>query len=539
MVKPISEYGRPSSIRLVQRLASLLVLAVLATGAVMGILVWRHEIAEQRDRAARRLPQVLSHSQENLEDLFRRARTQLDKVANDAQLNEELQSSLQAARHRLLRSLGATNHLDALLVTDGSGRFLISAHSDAITAQELDAIAAELNSHVSVRRGALIICASLGDAADPTETLLAGVVSAPRVAAALQPHVGGGHIYLVDDDGQVLTRSAGSPPLTDLPLAALRSGGSREPIEYSPPGDGPSTLQIRLVPQLGVNLVVTEPQELEDASLRALLQLMALCSILLAAAFAIPAILTGSGISRGLALLSDGARRAALGDLVEVAGGAEPSREMAPPIRNFNVMVRRLRHNQEELWEQNRRLRQRYETLQGANEALEQLSITDGLTKLHNHRYFQEALSREISRASRIGEPLSMLLIDIDDFKKLNDCYGHATGDEVLIRIARILNQSVRDADILARYGGEEFVILAANTDLAGAVVLANKICVAVASASIMLRDPRTRIQVTVSIGVSEYRKDRKAFFHAADQALYSAKHAGKNCVQSVEGFDL
>ena len=537
MAKPISDYNRPPRIRLALRLTLVLFLAVLSVGAVMGILVWRHANAEQRDRVTGDFPQVLSQTQEHLEALFRRARVQLWKVADDSRLIEALHSSPRGAARLLMNALNTTGELDAFVALDASGQVLVSTHRDAMTAGQLNAIAGEIDPHPTLLFGALVVSTTVRDETQRGEVTLAGVVSAPRIAAALEPRLGDSHIYLVADGGQVLARGAGSPPLASVSLGPLLHGGEAEPMELHHPEGGESIAQIRTLALLDVTLVVTRPLEMIEARLLGLLQQMALGSLLLATTFSIPIILTGLGIARGLEILSDGARRASLGELVEVADGSERHGAAALPIRNFNVMVRRLRHNQEELWEQNRRLRQRYETLQGANEALEQLSITDGLTKLHNHRYFQEALTREINRVSRIGEPLSMLLIDIDDFKKLNDCYGHATGDEILIRIARTLNQSVRDADILARYGGEEFVILAANTDLEGATILANKICLAVSSASLVLRDPRTELQVTVSIGVAEYRNDRKAFFHSADQALYSAKHAGKNCVKSVEDF--
>ncbi|HEY8432064.1 MAG TPA: GGDEF domain-containing protein, partial [Sandaracinaceae bacterium] len=173
--------------------------------------------------------------------------------------------------------------------------------------------------------------------------------------------------------------------------------------------------------------------------------------------------------------------------------------------------------------------------LQQANEVLEQLSITDGLTKLHNHRYFQETLTREIKRVSRTGDSLALLLIDIDDFKALNDRLGHAAGDAVLVRIARILNESVRESDVLARYGGEEFVVLAPGTDLEGVAYLAEKVRTAVAEASFGYDTSGKPLRVTVSIGVAQYAGDRREFFDTADRALYRAKAAGKNCVMGLE----
>jgi len=169
--------------------------------------------------------------------------------------------------------------------------------------------------------------------------------------------------------------------------------------------------------------------------------------------------------------------------------------------------------------------------LQQAKETFQQLSITDGLTKLHNHRFFQDHLTREIKRVTRSREPLSMLMADIDDFKSLNDRFGHAAGDELLEGLARVMNEMVRDSDLLARYGGEEFVVLAPNTDRAGAYRLAEKIRVNIAEHSFILDDSLRPMAVTISIGVAQYQGNRKNFFQATDRALYRAKAEGKNCV--------
>ncbi len=181
--------------------------------------------------------------------------------------------------------------------------------------------------------------------------------------------------------------------------------------------------------------------------------------------------------------------------------------------------------------DQSEALRVRNEALEAANEVLEQLSITDGLTKLHNHRFFQEQLEREIRRARRTGEALAMLICDIDDFKALNDRQGHKAGDELLMGLANKLSECVRETDLLARYGGEEFVILAAHTDLEGGIRVAEKVRTVVENEDFFLDGAEVPTNITVSIGVAEFRGDRGGFFRAADQALYRAKATGKNCV--------
>ena len=197
----------------------------------------------------------------------------------------------------------------------------------------------------------------------------------------------------------------------------------------------------------------------------------------------------------------------------------------------FNGMMRKLRSSQLEIENDRLRLHEKNEELQRANQILAQLSITDGLTKLHNHRYFQDNLTREIKRVSRTQSPLSLILFDIDDFKLLNDTHGHATGDEVLTSLASILNDSARESDLIARYGGEEFVILMPNTDLAGAVHLAEKVRMAVESTRLVIGSNMKPINITVSVGVALFKGDRREFFVEADRALYAAKANGKNCV--------
>jgi diguanylate cyclase (GGDEF)-like protein len=258
-----------------------------------------------------------------------------------------------------------------------------------------------------------------------------------------------------------------------------------------------------------------------------------LCIILL---FSFLAYQITAAVVRPIEALSEGARRISQGRLgIEIP--EPPSQdEVGLLTRTFNDMTRKLMRTQGEIHDANAKLKAQNEELQRANEVLEQLSITDGLTKLHNHRFFQDYLTREIKRVSRTEEPLSMLLIDIDDFKRLNDRLGHAAGDELLVRIARILNDSIRESDLVARYGGEEFVVLAPDTDLAGAVSLAEKVRTSIAESSFILDDSKQLTKMTISVGVAQYEGNRKTFFHAADQALYRAKASGKNCVVADDG---
>jgi two-component system, cell cycle response regulator len=174
------------------------------------------------------------------------------------------------------------------------------------------------------------------------------------------------------------------------------------------------------------------------------------------------------------------------------------------------------------------------------NKRLELLSITDGLTKLYNHRYFQDELARAFDESQRYERPLSLAMIDIDFFKKVNDTHGHAVGDEVLKAVSRIYRESARSTDLVARYGGEEFAVMMPETGLDDGVTFAEKIRALVESQPIQTQ--AGPLPVTVSIGVSSVPHSRihsaKELIVAADKALYRAKRNGRNQVQAERRKD-
>ena len=179
-----------------------------------------------------------------------------------------------------------------------------------------------------------------------------------------------------------------------------------------------------------------------------------------------------------------------------------------------------------------------FNKLHELNKKLESLAITDGLTQLYNHRFFMESLSREFGRARRGSGALACLMADIDDFKKFNDNYGHQKGDEILFRVASILQGSRRGSDVVARYGGEEFVLLLPDTGLDQAVKLAKKLRKKVEQTSIK-SEKNEKLNVTISIGAFAYTdnniKDYRELLNKVDQALYLAKEKGKNRVCTLE----
>lgn len=161
---------------------------------------------------------------------------------------------------------------------------------------------------------------------------------------------------------------------------------------------------------------------------------------------------------------------------------------------------------------------------------MEKLAITDGLTGLYLYRYFQERFSEEINKSLQNNLPLSLLMLDIDHFKKYNDQYGHTAGDVVLRHIAKSLLSVTRSKDIVARYGGEEFTLVLINTDKDKALLTAEKLREKIEREAIMLR--REHTHVTVSIGVVSFPSDAKVkevLIEKADSALYRAKKTGRN----------
>lgn len=165
------------------------------------------------------------------------------------------------------------------------------------------------------------------------------------------------------------------------------------------------------------------------------------------------------------------------------------------------------------------------------HETIYRMTIMDGLTGVHNKRYFVEQLDRELSRAARHGRPLTLVIADIDHFKAVNDEFGHLAGDHVLKEVAQLAKSRLRPDDVIARYGGEELAVILPETDLAGGVKIADELRKMVATQTFCFEDED--IDVTISCGVAELEPAWRSydFVRAADERLYEAKRAGRNRV--------
>jgi diguanylate cyclase len=170
--------------------------------------------------------------------------------------------------------------------------------------------------------------------------------------------------------------------------------------------------------------------------------------------------------------------------------------------------------------------------LQQTISELTELSLRDPLTGLYNRRGLSERLVEEVSRARRYGAPLSLVMVDIDHFKRINDTHGHAIGDVAIGHVARLLTRDRRVSDIVARYGGEELLLLLPHTPLDGALSLAERLRYLIEQTP--FRTVRGEDNLTVSMGVAVFKLDMRQpedLLQAADQALYRSKHGGRNRV--------
>ena len=180
------------------------------------------------------------------------------------------------------------------------------------------------------------------------------------------------------------------------------------------------------------------------------------------------------------------------------------------------------------------KLNDKVNELEQARERLRQLAITDGLTGLYNHRYLKEHLRQELQRAGRHNLNASVVMIDIDHFKKFNDTFGHPAGDVLLKKLADLLRENIRKIDIAARYGGEEFCLVLIETNKEAATIVAEKVRRLIGSYQFQRKESSTYVSVTISVGIATFptdAKDMDEIIEVADKRLYAAKQKGRNLV--------
>lgn len=337
------------------------------------------------------------------------------------------------------------------------------------------------------------------------------------------------HLYIVKLDGTRVLSSLLSPKsvlTTKLPEQATRTFFAGEPGELVQMNyDNLDVLAVmQQIPRLGWGVVAEKNYEDAYRALVNIRNVTLMSTAWLLMGVGLIAYLLSLSIIGPLTRLTEGAARVAGGDLsVEIA--ADPPREIERLATMFNTMVAYLREAQQELTSVNLALNER-------NQDLEAISSTDALTGLHNRRRMLDALNTEVARHGRHGRSFSIVMVDVDHFKKYNDTYGHPAGDALLKKVGGVLKSSLRTNDFAARYGGEEFLILLPDQDQKGAVEVAERIRQRIEAET---EDKANKRQaVTASLGVATFPESGRTadpLLANADAALYRAKHSGRNRV--------
>ncbi len=366
--------------------------------------------------------------------------------------------------------------------------------------------------------------------------LLAARINLNAIRAILKRQTTGGidEIYLLDAAGRLLvsTNNDAAEPRYMVRFKAQSASetesGRRSAAEYISHHEravvGTATpitfMQWRMVAEMEKESAYEEIAALRRITATLVSALMLLIGTL--------AYIFGHRLVAPVRRLSREAAKVATGDLdvdIPVSGLSEVSYL----TQVFNQMVANLRLKRLALSSANQALRE-------TNAELHQISITDGLTGLFNRKHIMELLSREKSRSQRSGSKWSILMLDIDYFKEINDTYGHPIGDKVLRRLAETLTSSVRQCDLVGRYGGEEFMVILPESTIADAARTAERIRANVGNLQFI--EEQENFAITVSIGVAGYPdhgEDTEKMLSCADNALYMAKSGGRNRVVAAE----
>jgi len=285
----------------------------------------------------------------------------------------------------------------------------------------------------------------------------------------------------------------------------------------------------RGTPVVGASMVITfddfrwiliseQDQDEAFAPIHDLQKTYIIISFVILALVVVIALATAHGFTRPLRRLMKSIEALGSGDLNAQVKGIDGNDEIGYLARAFNNMGQHLKVARKELEEK--------------NSALQELSIRDGLTELYNHRHLKKVINYEFDRTNRYGGPLSIMILDLDYFKSVNDTYGHLFGDLVLRETARLLTDDLRSTDVVGRYGGEEFLIICPGTSLENAEFIAHKLRKSFSKH--LFSDGTTYCQVTASIGVAMQNNDMPTYddlIRCADEALYQAKENGRDRV--------
>ena len=531
-------------------------LATIAPTLILGLMSYLQNSSLLRDKISHELRNATDQSAKEL-DLWLKERLYDLRVFSSSYIISENLPKMLIREPSDIETAVILDHLKVFLksvsdkfsiyeelsLLDRSGELVVTSAEDpaAITVptpwkgqlQSVPMVSLKPRFQPYIHNGSILIAEGINSS---TATLLGVLITRIDLGAVrdmLKMRCTGGidEIYLTDSNGKLLVSST---PL-DQAQATLSAPGPSEkgpstvPSDYighhdravigiSKPVEAMGWTMVAEMDKKSAYAEIVRLRRITIALVGGLILFIGLCAYFI-----------GHTMVSPLRRLARGAALVAGGDLdvdIPVTGLSEVSYL----TQVFNHMVASLKRGREEI-------SAAHNSLIETNEVLHQISITDSLTGLHNRKHIMDLFSQEMARSIRYGHSVAILMIDIDYFKKINDTYGHQTGDRVLSQLARSLMESARECDYVGRYGGEEFLIVLPHSNIESGAALAERI--RHNTSKLQIPAGGNQISVTTSIGVAAYPdggSDVESIIREADDALYKAKAGGRNCIVISEG---
>lgn len=543
-VSPLRRFFRLDTVR-----SRILAFALVVTLVPSGFTAWVSYSQNSRaleDKIAQELLSASSQTAREMDVWLKERLYDLRVFASSYEVSENLtgRKGHSSPRTRLSDYLNSVRErfsdYEELVVVDAAGRMMASSSSKPRTLRlpsdwrsELNAtnaVVGEASWDTALGKAILLVAVPVQGADGRIVGALAARLNLRGAEQSLRAFAPGtsGRIYLVGSNGRVMVSSLASSAelmkVSVAPLLLKRLSKNEGKVSDYENVSGIDVLgSLKEVPRVGWAVMAEIPTDAAYHQVRRFRDMtLAIVAVLLLAVTAI-AYYLALIIVRPLERLTKGAAEVAEGDLAVDLPTAKG--EVGELTYVFNHMVGRLRQSRQQLDAVNETLRER-------NEELERLSASDSLTGLSNRRILTQRLSEELLRAQRQNHSFTVVMLDVDHFKKYNDAHGHPAGDEVLKRVANILRTSTRAGDCTARYGGEEFAVLLSGKGAEEAVQLAERIRQRVAE------EEFTAGRITISAGIAEFPDHghtAEAVISSADEALYEAKRSGRNRVACAQ----